>query len=304
MLNSVKSSSIEISEWFYSDLIQPEKHLFAIGDVHGNVNAMNSLMKSMHKFEDDESELVFLGDLINRGHDSLGCLIAAAHNDDEIFSGKKKLILGNHEIYMIYSSLDASDSIKIFDMWRHCGGESFIDEFAHKNSTLKSIKTDIAFAVARRLGHPTDVNVGLEIVNSIWNAPLYHINGNLFMIHGGIERSIERHMIPDWCSKEKVLEDPIRPNSPINLQNDFVDYFGEFSCGYTIIHGHSPECIFGVPDWKAKTNSKPPGIYNHVLKGHRLGLDGFYATGGVAGAEFLPGKYRIFWAPIDQKYIP
>lgn len=64
--------------------------ILAIGDVHGCAQVLSELLEVLKVKPEDH--VVFLGDLVNRGPDTLGVLNVARN-----LKAKKTLILGNHE---------------------------------------------------------------------------------------------------------------------------------------------------------------------------------------------------------------
>jgi hypothetical protein len=46
----------------------------AVGDIHGNLAALRSLLDAVTPYLNAEDTLVFLGDYIDRGPDSKGCI--------------------------------------------------------------------------------------------------------------------------------------------------------------------------------------------------------------------------------------
>ena len=86
----------------------PPGGLDVIGDIHGEYDALRSLL--VHLGYDDRGShpdgrtLVFLGDLCDRGHDSVGVIFLVKRFVDE---GKAVCILGNHELNLLRD--DAKD---------------------------------------------------------------------------------------------------------------------------------------------------------------------------------------------------
>lgn len=70
---------------------------YVIGDVHGQKNALLKLLDKINYSDSDN--LFFVGDLINRGPDSLGVLRLAQQLSNA------KFVLGNHDYYLIYQKL-------------------------------------------------------------------------------------------------------------------------------------------------------------------------------------------------------
>ncbi|TNE32249.1 MAG: serine/threonine protein phosphatase, partial [Alphaproteobacteria bacterium] len=88
---------------------------FAIGDIHGHLDALTALIDSLDLQEDDR--LVFLGDFVDKGPNSKGVLdylIDLEKNHDCVF------IRGNHEEWMLYgldTPKDQAESEKLEYFW-------------------------------------------------------------------------------------------------------------------------------------------------------------------------------------------
>jgi bis(5'-nucleosyl)-tetraphosphatase (symmetrical) len=68
--------------------------IFAVGDVQGCAPSLKTLLKKLPK----KSKLIFLGDLVNRGPDSLGALRQLKSLQE---SGRAECILGNHDLHLL-----------------------------------------------------------------------------------------------------------------------------------------------------------------------------------------------------------
>jgi hypothetical protein len=70
-----------------------------VGDVHGEIDALNDLLRVLGYDEDGNHRagrrLVFVGDLIDRGPDSVGVVLKVARL---VQAGRAQCILGNHEL--------------------------------------------------------------------------------------------------------------------------------------------------------------------------------------------------------------
>jgi serine/threonine protein phosphatase 1 len=93
--------------------------IYAIGDVHGRIDLLNSLLERIDKhlaaFPIERSIHVFIGDYIDRGPDSrnvLDCLIARSRTHELI------CLKGNHEAFILQFLEDPT----VFDDWRRWGG--------------------------------------------------------------------------------------------------------------------------------------------------------------------------------------
>lgn len=87
---------------------------YAIGDIHGCLNALEHLVDRLALSDGDT--LVLLGDYVDRGPHSCGVIDWALD-----YSGPAELVTlrGNHEVMM----LDARENVDRFFSWQHFGGE-------------------------------------------------------------------------------------------------------------------------------------------------------------------------------------
>ena len=149
--------------------------IFAVGDIHGELNKLNTLLT---KWNPDNQQLVLLGDLIDRGADSYGVVHLARHLTDTYGA---KVVMGNHE-ELFLSWLDAPDCEK--DLYYPQGGRetihSFFDQritFTHLPSTVANmLKSQFAddLAFIRNLPYYYDwkdhvfVHAGVNFVHDDW----------------------------------------------------------------------------------------------------------------------------------------
>jgi bis(5'-nucleosyl)-tetraphosphatase (symmetrical) len=68
--------------------------IYAVGDVQGCAPSLKTLVKKLPK----KSKMIFLGDLVNRGPDSLGALRQLKTLQE---SGRAECILGNHDLHLL-----------------------------------------------------------------------------------------------------------------------------------------------------------------------------------------------------------
>ena len=101
--------------------------IYAVGDIQGCAPSLKALVKKIP----DKSKMIFLGDLVNRGPDSLGALrhLKQLQEDQRI-----ECILGNHDLHLlavdagirktkgldtVQTILDAPDRAELMDWLRH-----------------------------------------------------------------------------------------------------------------------------------------------------------------------------------------
>lgn len=94
--------------------------LFAIGDIHGCLHLLNSLLAAIYPSTDDF--IIFLGDLIDRGPDSKGVIDRIIKLSDTC---QVMVIMGNHEEMVLQSMSDA----EACRWWLSYGGEQALESF-------------------------------------------------------------------------------------------------------------------------------------------------------------------------------
>jgi serine/threonine protein phosphatase 1 len=124
--------------------------VFAIGDIHGCVHALETILSAIDPKPEDQ--LIVLGDVIDYGRDSaqtINTLMELSRQCDLI------PILGNHEEML----LAAFDNAKLRDQWLLLGGQETLNSYRF-GATLSSIPDDhIAFLKSFRPYYETATRV-------------------------------------------------------------------------------------------------------------------------------------------------
>ena len=118
--------------------------IYAVGDIQGCAPSLKALVKKIPK----KSNMIFLGDLVNRGPDSLGALRQLKSLQE---SGRAECILGNHDLHLL--AIDAG--------LRNTKGLDTVD------AILK--------AADRK-----------ELINWMRNRPMALSNGKILTVHAGV----------------------------------------------------------------------------------------------------------------------
>lgn len=100
--------------------------ILAIGDVHGCLTALDTLLGYVHPAPDDQ--LIFLGDYVDRGPDSKGVLdrLIEMHR-----TGRVICLRGNHEVMMLAARKGRDD----FRFWSMFGGIETFESYAGPDGT-------------------------------------------------------------------------------------------------------------------------------------------------------------------------
>jgi bis(5'-nucleosyl)-tetraphosphatase (symmetrical) len=118
--------------------------IFAIGDVQGCGPSLKALLKKLPS----KSKMIFLGDLVNRGPDSLGSLRQLKSLQE---AGRAECILGNHDLHLLA-----------------------IDAGLRKVKSLDTVD-DILNAPDRT-----------DLIEWLRNRPMALSNGKVLMVHAGV----------------------------------------------------------------------------------------------------------------------
>lgn len=268
---------VEISEWKPAPFT-PGETIFAIGDVHGCAAELRVLLGAIARLAgqaDGRRRLVYLGDMINRGPDTVGVLEQWAQDADAHGVDHVDRLMGNHEIMLLLAVIGGPHADKAETLWlsKRMGGPEF----------LKQMR-ELAGQPTARLGHELlKAALGEGVVHRLWGMRSHVWLGNTLFVHGGLDP----HADPD-----EFLARPWTTFTEARwawINHGFLDWKGGFK-GTLVVHGHTP------PDkHRAISGMEDP----HLFEGDRLGLDGGSArTGVVTAAEIQQGRYRILKAGV------
>lgn len=244
-------------------------HLFAIGDVHGQAKMLGRLLDHIDTIQPSagrEREIVFLGDLIDRGPDSLGSVALAM--GAEARCDRRTILPGNHEL-MLFDAIDCPD--ERFLHWFNNGGHAVMTE-VDPHEALGFVE---AFA-AIRLGLPD----GFE--DMMRHGVTHLIRDRVLMVHAGL--------MP-WVNARTFLDEP-RDTAPWAWVRDpFLNH----RAGWKeqdldlVIHGHTPATIRPI-----EHTERALDLLDHSATLGRICLDaGAMRLPQVACVEFLGDQHRL-----------
>ena len=250
--------------------------VFAIGDVHGCADELAALLDTMATLAREQGgtrRLVYLGDVIDRGPDTIGTLRlwaedAAAHGVDRV-----DRIIGNHEIIMLLSMADSGHAAKAEAMW--------LSDGIGGAKALEEMRRAVRDPRARPSYELANAALGERVMHLLITQRGHLRLGNILFVHGGLQGGADQHafLAPPWTAFTDARWAWIHMG--------FLDWKGGFD-GTLVVHGHTPPAKH-----RAISRMKDPHVFLH----DRLGLDGGSAvTGFVVGAEIQDGRYRILKA--------
>src|SRR5271155_1798178 len=99
-----------------------DKEIFAVGDIHGRSDLLAALIDEAQREPKlrEKRAIVFLGDLVDRGPDSLGAIDIAIGAAARIGADGGIALMGNHEAMMrlaLDSSTPWEDAIEALETW-------------------------------------------------------------------------------------------------------------------------------------------------------------------------------------------
>ncbi len=122
------------------------RRIYAIGDVHGRNDLLQQLLAKIIKDDGErdkaESEIIFLGDLVDRGPDSAGVIDTVMQLKSSL--GNVRFLMGNHEEVYLAAATGNEKSVRFFN---RIGGRETI--LSYDISMQEYVELDIAQLAAR-----------------------------------------------------------------------------------------------------------------------------------------------------------
>ncbi len=269
---------VEISEWKPAPFDLKGETVFAIGDVHGCAAELGALLATIARLAGEAEgrrRLIYLGDMINRGPDSIGVLEQWAGSEEAHGVDHVDRLMGNHEIMMMLTVVGGPHAHKAETMWlsKRMGGHILLDQMAARAGRP-------AAHADQGLLHDA---LGEAVVHRLQGMRSHVRLGNTVFVHGGLDPHAE---VEEFLARPWLIFTEARWAW---INHGFLDWKQGFG-GTLVVHGHTPpdkhKAISGMDD-------------THLFEGDRLCLDGGSArTGIVAAAEIRQGRYRILKAGI------
>ncbi|MGH6799472.1 MAG: metallophosphoesterase, partial [Roseiarcus sp.] len=165
----------------------PETEIFAVGDIHGRSDLLAALIDEATREPKlrDQRAIVFLGDLIDRGSNSLGAIDLATGAKARLGADEEIALMGNHEA-MMRLALDPEtpwdDAIDALDTWIANGGDRTMAEFVKTDGPPDYLDDMLAEA---RASLPPRVRAWLASLRASWRS------GHVLFVHAGVNPQVE-----------------------------------------------------------------------------------------------------------------
>ncbi len=210
-----------------------------IGDVHGQLKTLVRLLQQATIIDHHqqwcagEASLYFVGDLVDRGHDSIGVLdlVMRLQIEATAVGGKVVCLLGNHEMMLLAAYRFGRRSTGL--------GSSFIARWRQNGGNRKDLAS-LTQQHLQWLGQlPAMVRVG-DYVLVHADAPLYIKYGrSIEEVNDAYQNIMKRSNALAW---EELLDEFNRRGVFLHELGgeEFLQRFLQFYGGQYIIHGHTP----------------------------------------------------------------
>ena len=254
--------------------ISPEAEVFAVGDIHGRSDLLAALIDEAAREPKlrDRRAIVFLGDLVDRGPDSLGAIDLAMAAKARAGADEAVALMGNHEA-MMRLALDPTtprdDAIDALDTWIANGGDRTMAEFVKTDEAPENLDALLKLA---RGALPERVRSWLESLRASWRS------GEVLFVHAGVNPQIELEdfLAVPWNIPLAQLDEDRHwawVRWPF-LQHRPRKGFG----GFFVIHGHTPN------------DARRDPSHEDQIAGFRLNLDAGSGMTGAAKMAIIRGS--------------
>ena len=192
---------------------------YAIGDIHGQKTMLEDALARIEADGGSDAQIVFLGDLVDRGPDSAGVIDLLQKG---VAEGRNWTVLrGNHDRMFSYFMEDVPRP----DPQVLLGMDWFTDRIGGR-TTLASYGIETDDASRYYQVHPEARGAIPEAhVAFMAGLPAYHRVGELLFVHAGIRPGI---------ALEDQSEDDL-----CWIRHDFLDHRGAHP--WLVVHGHTPQ---------------------------------------------------------------
>lgn len=237
---------------------------FAIGDIHGNADGLQDLLTQMSPDVSPGDVVVFLGDYVDRGPDSRGCIDAILRFRDST-PADVVCLLGNHEDWLLATRRDFRRHawLRVMDAW-----DTIRSYSPEAESTLRRAAREL-----RDQFYMDDVALPYELFFDAMPASHLSFLAELGTCHRGADAC---------CAHAGV--DPAIPNLDAQPRHGLIWGASGFPRAYTgdelIVYGHFNNATLDRNGWPG------PTFLNNTI-----GLD--TSAFGVVTAIRLPDR-RVF----------
>ena len=201
------------------------KNYWYIGDIHGEIGLLNSLLAAILKHEPDQ--IIFVGDYIDRGPHSREVVNRIMEMEVPV-----ACLMGNHEQMMLNALEDSVFGNNPMELWYRNGGEATLQSFGFPG--FFSFQSQIEerymeFFRSLLMNHVTETGTGLKILAT----------------HAGVSPAIpvaDQLLLKDYLDLQQYMLDKQLElgDSFLWTREAFFEGASDLWRGYLVVHGHTP----------------------------------------------------------------
>lgn len=293
----------------------PEKTaLMVVGDSHGEADALRGLLDGLGRMvtPGKRRHLVFLGDFVDRGPDSLGCLRTAFNEAaDRAGADEVTYLPGNHELLMVDAMEAARDGRSLgsrtpAECWSMNGGMHFLLEaFEDMGMEMPKDAREMMKQFNAHLDALAPGDDGFAAFVRSW--PSHLKMGDVLCVHAGLapKKPHEHtfHLTQQEHFPATMQDRDLSQRHWAWIRDQFLAWQGGWpECGskgadgFLVMHGHTVPA--GARASKLEHGEDVRDVFCRMETNARICLDGGAARGvGVAGAMVTSDGVRVAWNP-------
>lgn len=228
-----------------------------ISDIHGELTLFEELLEKI-QYDENQDQLVLLGDYIDRGPSSKGVLSKIA----QLQKGGAQILMGNHEQIML--DVFEMENKYDWDFWLHtAGGLATMRSYGFSETDLEQAGSLEKFSLIPFISD--EITEHLELIR--------HMNtiieqDDYIFVHAGVDPKI-----------------PLQQNTTKNLLWIRDEFHRNYKGNQTVVFGHTP-----TP--RLHRNRENHEIY--FGKNRIIGIDGGAVFGGQLNCLELPSEKVYF----------
>jgi serine/threonine protein phosphatase 1 len=255
--------------------VAPDVEVFAIGDVHGRTDLMHALLDDAAREPRRRARrvIVFLGDLVDRGPDSLGAIDLALGAGERLGAQESIGLMGNHEA-MMRLALDPTTAwdvaLDALANWLRNGGSAVVRQFAN----FKAAPGDAEeLLTVIRVTAPERLRGWMAGLRSHWRSK------DVLFVHAGVNPAValDEFLATPWNMPLADLDEDLHwawVRWPFLEAEPGPEGFG----GLFVVHGHTPN------------DARPNASHEEQIARFRLNLDAGSGATVLAKMAVLRGR--------------
>ncbi len=201
------------------------KNYWYIGDIHGEIGLLDSLLAAILKHDPDQ--IIFVGDYIDRGPNSREVVNRIMEMEVPV-----ACLMGNHEQMMLNALEDSVFGNNPMELWYRNGGEATLQSFGFSGFFSFQSQMEeryMEFFRSLLMSHVTESGTGLKIL----------------AIHAGVSPAIpvaDQLLLKDYLDLQQyMLDKQLEPgDSFLWTREAFFEGASDRWRGYLVVHGHTP----------------------------------------------------------------